>query len=199
MRREATKTGWEPIGAGDSDVRTCGPFSELARWDEVSTGVQDAIEKAARGGSCWPLVLIGPAGSGKTCAAVASVMRWGGKFWQLNEFCDLLIDAAQDRLYHNSCGVGYKITARAIWDEWRTAKLAVIDDVGTRTKVSDHQFDTLKRLLDSRELRPTIVTTNLQIDGIASVFDDRVASRLAGGTVIQFDGDRRLGRETCTH
>lgn len=194
VRREVVKTDWEPIGEGESNRSTCGAkLRALAKWSEMKPYVIDAIEKAARGGSCWPLVFVGDTGSGKSCAAVCAVEKYGGHFHAFNVFCDELVQAGQERSFDH---LGYHIYPNHIWHNWKTSKLPVVDDVGTRTKVSDHQFETLKRMLDTREMRPIIVTTNLQIEELSKVFDDRIASRLAGGTVIEFYRDRRLERET---
>ena len=48
----------------------------------------------------------------------------------------------------------------------------------------------------SRDVRPTVVTTNLSFGELSAVIDDRLASRLAEGQVIRMEGsDRRLGEK----
>ena len=68
----------------------------------------------------------------------------------------------------------------------------VLDDVGQRTKVSDCQYDAIKIALDRREGRPLLITTNLSLFDLATVYDERISSRLMGGTVIETSGDRRI-------
>ena len=70
------------------------------------------------------------------------------------------------------------------------------DDLGARDRVSDHAYETLKKVLDSREGRPLIALSNARLSELARVYDDRIASRLSAGTLIALDEpDQRLKKE----
>ena len=76
----------------------------------------------------------------------------------------------------------------------RDCYLLVLDDLGVGGN-SDWVLKTIYTLIDVRYsgFRPTIVTTNLSLNDIANRLDTRLASRLAGGLVVELDvPDRRL-------
>jgi len=75
--------------------------------------------------------------------------------------------------------------------------LLMLDDLGAE-KTTDFVVQSLYVILASREewRRSTIITTNLELDGIAKRFSNRIASRLAGGRQLVLSGrDRRLAKE----
>ena len=58
------------------------------------------------------------------------------------------------------------------------------------------QFEVMQEFLNRRQGKPTVITGNMSIEQIAKVYDDRVASRIAAGTLIEIDGDdKRLEDE----
>ena len=73
--------------------------------------------------------------------------------------------------------------------------LLVLDDLGAE-KTSDWSRQVFYLLLDRRyrEMKQTIITTNLSLEQIAETFDDRVASRLCEmGVTIELKGkDKRV-------
>lgn len=72
--------------------------------------------------------------------------------------------------------------------------ILILDDLGTE-KITDFIKQDLYMILNEREMwdRPTIISTNLTVKEINEKFDPRIASRIAGGTVLKFTGkDRRL-------
>ncbi len=75
--------------------------------------------------------------------------------------------------------------------------LLVLDDLGAE-KASDWVLQTIYTIIDirSREGRPIIITSNLDLDVIAKKLSDRVSSRIAGMCeIIALAGkDRRLSR-----
>lgn len=76
----------------------------------------------------------------------------------------------------------------------------MIDEIGTRES-THHRYDTMHGLLEARKGKPMIITGNLPIETVATVYDDRVASRLCAGTMVRIIGDdRRLkGVENRNH
>ena len=86
------------------------------------------------------------------------------------------------------------VSRREYWKELTKSNLVVLDELGTRANVSDHHAETVKRVLDIREGKPLVVITNLRASELDSVYGDRIASRAAAGTIIDWSGypDRRL-------
>jgi DNA replication protein DnaC len=74
--------------------------------------------------------------------------------------------------------------------------LIVLDDLGAGA-LTDFERRSALEVIEARlnSLRPTIVTTNLDLEDIAAKLDDRIASRVASYTNIELGGvDRRLSR-----
>jgi hypothetical protein len=83
-----------------------------------------------------------------------------------------------------------------LWSKFNNANLAIVDEVGTRSNPSDFETDCLRDILEHRIGRPLIVISNLSLDELAKLYDDRIPSRLAGGTIHKLVGsDRRLRRK----
>ncbi len=158
--------------------------------DKVAIDLRDVIRDLIQGRKPWPLFLHGEAGSGKTCAALALLDWAGGWYLELPELCRRLIDAQQDRL---TWSTGAQRTERDLWAAWGQVSLAVLDEIGTRERISDHHYEVLKRAIDLREGCPAIFISNLSLDAVYDQYDDRIASRLASGTSFAAKGDRRLG------
>lgn len=138
----------------------------------------------------WPLYLHGEVGSGKTCAALVMVDQFGGWYIKLADMCDLLILANKDQLSH--AGSSYKRTAGDIWQDWGGSHLAVLDEVGTREHPSDFYREVFQKCIDLRENKPLVVVGNCDLDTLSRGIDDRSASRLSSGTLVEIKGDRRV-------
>ena len=72
-----------------------------------------------------------------------------------------------------------------------------IDDIGLRSKQeTDFAYVTFYSILNKRQERmlPTYISTNKSIDQLAHSFDQRIASRLGQGTVIEMKGEDRRGQ-----
>lgn len=75
------------------------------------------------------------------------------------------------------------------------ASLLVIDDISTREKYTDAQHDNLLEVIDSREGKPLIVTSNISPRAMhdAKTFDERILSRICCGTMFELKcKDRRF-------
>ena len=89
----------------------------------------------------------------------------------------------------------------ALMDHLVSLDVLVIDDLGVG-KINDFRIDGIMGILEKRDnalKRGLIVTSNIDLDGIAEVFSDRVSSRLRGmckpphGMVVEVKGtDARL-------
>lgn len=151
------------------------------------------FSKLVDGVAAWPLVLYGPVGTGKTCAALALMdhvvttpKSWAKRaacYYTVRALCRELIDSWSTR----------ESSAGKVWAAIRSSQIATLDELGAR-EVSEHHFDAVCEWIDARTNRPAIYITNKTLDEIAKLYDDRVASRLASGTVVSLSGsDRRIG------
>lgn len=175
----------------DKSSRRVRPMVQRLR-SQVETGLKDVINKLAKGGLNWPLVLCGGVGTGKSCTALCMCDGVPGSIYKtMEELCEDLSQAMRGELYDH---MGLRMTVGRYWSEWTSAPFVVLDEVGVRNKVSDYYVATLLRAIDARQGAPACFVSNLQIDEIDSIIDDRVASRLSMGSVYIMHGkDRRQG------
>jgi len=159
---------------------------------KVDEELQSLLSDLAGGRKPWPLLLHGEAGSGKTCAGLAMLDIWGGRFTEFTKLCSDLRLAMQGELFTPICqGTGgYRMYEADIWKPWTASNLTVLDDFGVRNP-TDFQYDTLLAAIKSRHAKPAIFISNMRLQDIERRFDDRIASRLGGGTVYGMSGDRR--------
>jgi DNA replication protein DnaC len=77
-------------------------------------------------------------------------------------------------------------TEGEVIDRYSKCELLILDDLGSE-KVSDFTIQSLYLVIDrrNRELKPTIVTTNLSLEEIETQIDARMASRLADMKVVK--------------
>ena len=134
------------------------------------------------GDSPWPLLIYGGVGAGKTLAALS-----------LADFCDTACYSTLDGLCDQVVGGEWHHVAD--WDCISKKELAILDEIGERSKVADLLRTTLKRYLDEREQQAGstgIYISNCTPKQLANLFDDRIVSRLLAGTVHYIDSpDRR--------
>lgn len=171
---------------------------ELERIKERIPGpILRAFRACGRGESPWPLFISGPAGCGKSraglflCDWVAADVRWR----DAGELAAELADLKNGRILEN----GRSDTPMALdhykaeWRNWFA--LCVVDEIGARRQISDTAYESIKLVLDVREEKPLLLLSNLTLEQIAAVYDDRIASRCAAGTVVMVDAvDQRVER-----
>lgn len=165
--------------------------------DQVDLTLRRTMRMLLDGEKPWPLFLHGEPGSGKTCALMCLVDHCGGGVYvTLGDLCRALIDAQHGRTAFYDLGAGITRTEGELWRDWGNGNVCVLDEIGTREKVSEHHYSTLQMALDRRNdpNRPLVVVSNVDLKGSATLYDDRIASRLASGMVIETTGDRRLNR-----
>jgi len=139
----------------------------------------------------WPLFVFGDAGAGKTGLALMLVDWAKGEYFTQAEWVRTCREAEFGDL---RTSVGYKLHLRDIRKGWEHAPVAVLDELGTRMTVSDHAYESVQWAVDARQGLPTVFVSNLDLGGLRKVFDDRIASRLSAGTVMQLSGDHRIKR-----
>lgn len=141
------------------------------------------------------MYLYGPAGCGKTCAALALLDHTVGKglYYTVASLLAEYIQSQQGRLDWYREGRGGIIWPEQWWAQIYDAALVVLDELGCREHVSDAHYECVKRVIDERLGRPLILISNHDLQTIARIYDDRVFSRIASGTVFHLNGeDRRL-------
>jgi DNA replication protein DnaC len=159
--------------------------------------LRKAINRVVTAREPWPLFVYGPAGTGKTLAALCLCDAVGGGciYTTAAELAASAIAASKGELFDPY--TGQRITTERFWCEWREAKLVVLDELGTQRKGSDWHYDCVKRGIDGREGKPLFIISNVGPEAIEAAYDDRIASRCCAGNVFEVVGpDRRLsGRE----
>lgn len=179
--RQAPRKDWLPAKA-----------REVAMIDPP---VWSVLRRAAAGEVRWPLVLLGAPGVGKTCAALCLLDLVGGFYFAAADLAEQLLQAQKGRV--STIEGRETVWPERVWRELGRCALVVIDEAnGAGTSAAwlrEHHHECLKKALDVRECKPLVCVSNLDLGRIEAVYDARIASRLAGGTVLALDGqDRRL-------
>lgn len=159
-------------------------------WRAVLPEYRLALADLIVGQAPWPLVLCGETGSGKTCAALCLHDYFGGWYTTLADLHALRNDVLAERLFWGGVS-DVKVRITEFWETWSKHSVCTIDEIGVRSP-TDAQYETLKTALDRREARPLIVVSNLTVAELDDLYDNRVASRLASGTVLEMKGDWRV-------
>jgi len=139
------------------------------------------------------ILFTGATGSGKTHLAVAIVrelVRRGSPLTKMLayggvEFTTMPELLMEIRATYNSKRPDAETEADVV-NRYAGCGLLVLDDLGAE-KVSDFSITTLYLIIDrrNRELKPTVVTTNLTLEQIGAQIDERIASRLSEMKIVQ--------------
>ena|GEM_PF-1209435 len=165
--------------------------------NQIGSAVAAKLQDCAMGKSPWPLLLTGPAGTGKTCAALCLCdrVRTSVSFRDFGSICETVRQAKLGELYSHGTHADTLLSPDDWWSAWGKFSLAVVDEIGARASITEHVYECMKRVLDERQGKPLVLISNLDLTGLARVYDDRVASRAGAGTVVRFAGaDRRVQR-----
>lgn len=139
------------------------------------------------------VVLRGDVGTGKTYLAVAILRDFGrGKFVPQRKLLELH-EAARLGASRFCGGEEAQADLRKI----RDASLLVIDDVGVSSG-GNKDTDVLQALITHRydELKPTVITTNVDAEGLKSLLGDRIEDRLGQAVQLRcvFQGSSKRKR-----
>lgn len=156
---------------------------------EVDQDVWSSLVACCESGDAWPLTLVGDVGTGKTCAALSLLDFVIGQrsYFTVATLCEHLIAVQKGEVEYAQ----KPDTPRHWWRRYREAACVVIDELGARERVSDYQYETVKRAIDERTDAPAVFISNLTLDQLTNIYDDRIASRLAAGTVVEIESDDR--------
>jgi len=112
----------------------------------------------------------------------------------------MLIDADNGKLVEKVDQEIRRVSSQQLWRGMEKAKLVVIDELGARIDkttgtASEHMYESIKELVDKRYAKPLVLLSNLTLSQISKVFDDRLADRIAQGTIVELKGkSRRTGK-----
>ena len=142
------------------------------------------------------MVLTGVPGTGKTHLAVAILRELveGKKIKNEMDACFIPVPEllAEIRASYRDGGPD----ERDIIGRYSRLPFLVLDDLGAE-KTTEWSITTLYLIIDRRyrNMRPTIITTNLSLEQIAAALSERISSRLASGKVLLLTGqDYRMKR-----
>lgn len=158
-------------------------------WPKISQSLRLTLLDLIVAEKPWPLMLLGQAGSGKTRATLCMWDHFGGAYVTLPGLHQRLQDVRNGLVYWPG-PTGSRVDVTEFWSHWHGLSLAIIDEIGLR-EANDAQYDTLKRAIDERQEQPAIFISNLDMAGLARMYDLRVVSRLNEATVVTLKGDRR--------
>lgn len=165
---------------------------------EVDPMLRDTFRRLVAGLADWPILIHGPAGTGKTCAALSlldGLLPREGQYTTAAELTARMIETygTGERFDWSPYGRFRINEGRDPSHKWYCSGsvLTVLDELGARERVNDTHYEVVQRLIDRRRGLPLILISNLDLNGLAQVYDDRIASRAAEGTVFHLAGDDR--------
>lgn len=173
---------------------------ESAVADQIPADQRNKIRQACVQGQ-WPMLLSGSVGSGKTCAA-ACVYGCFGRLPLWYRADDLLMQIGQARSgtpIRTECTRedGTVVVRELPYAKWETScrnrSAIFLDDLGVRA-ASEAMRQSLFDLLEWRKGQPLVITSNKSLSELAAMYDDRIADRIAAGTVVRFVGPSRRQR-----
>jgi DNA replication protein DnaC len=141
----------------------------------------------------WPIFLHGNAGVGKTVLTLALMECIGGEYEIFSDFCDYMIQVRNGDVYESNLYNRWKVFPNHVWQRIRRHTIYTLDEIGLRERTTDFQHETLKRILDIRDGMASIFISNISPEGLNTIYDDRIVSRMCCGTIIELKGkDRRM-------
>ena len=128
----------------------------------------------------------GKNGSGKTHLAVAVMREFA---LNLNQCYFITVPELLFRI-RSRIRQSVEGGEEGIIKKFKNYEFLILDELGAE-KVTDYSLQILYLIIAGREnsLRPTLITSNLSLQGIEDKLDPRLASRIAGGKVIKFECD----------
>lgn len=185
----------ESCGVSKRNLGKC--ISDIvARNDHQQKAINEAlkiINAVVKGGDASNLILSGSVGTGKTLIAgvlVASIIG-NGKRAKIKTVSTII------RTLKDSWRRDSEVSEQKIIDDYVNLDLLVIDEIGVQFG-SDTEKMFIFEIIDGRynKMKPTILISNLDVEGIKSLIGERCIDRLRedGGKVIAFDYSSQRGK-----
>lgn len=159
---------------------------------ETETNKQLALEFAREyyKGATYNTIFSGKAGTGKSHLAMAilKAVNENSKPYKKCLFVSIgeVVSLVQDSFRNKES----EFTQQSMTDLLVEADLLVLDDIGaeigsmdSEKTVSDFVAKIIKKVLDGRDEKATIITTNLTSDQLREKYDDRIFSRMNKGVL----------------
>lgn len=173
--------------------------------EELAENKKKALEIAERykNNEVFNTLLTGIAGTGKSHLAMSVLQKVNDESDPYRSCLFLSIDEFLLEI-RSTFRPGSQDDEKAVVDKYAKVDLLVLDDLGAETgfigtdKVaSDFTQRILYHLMNRRQDKSTIITTNLNSKQISAMYDSKVVSRLyknLGGNIIKFEKskDRRI-------
>lgn len=170
---ESCKTAMKNISKQEQRNRDINKLGGLKAYDQFTFDkfTNKAAVKLCANFPAINLFLWGPAGTGKTHLATATIRELAGTV------------VKPQHIYRQCRGLKDGVEEQAAIDSFINTPFLVIDDLGVDKK-TDWSFSTLYEVIDGRDMaerKGLIVTSNLSLTALAErLGDDRISSRLAG-------------------
>ncbi|MDI9433671.1 MAG: ATP-binding protein [Planctomycetota bacterium] len=174
--------------------RAIPPAYRHARFAHLAPRLREALDgrRTAQG-----LLLWGRPGSGKTYALAAYIRRLivatRGELRVERTTFEKLSLALRDCFSPDAARTEADVLRPLL-----AADVLILEDIGSSrtmgTVASDHQTRTITLLIDERleQQRPTFLTSNLNVESLTQMFDERLGSRLHAFKILELHGrDRR--------
>ncbi len=157
------------------------------REELIPKQIRQTIRQVCRGELPWPLTIHGEAGRGKSSAAL------------------LLLDCVQHGVYvtgrecvTSEFSSDHQAAGKFRYD-WKRADLVVIDQFGMDWRDAmpcpPSVVQVFVDLIDYRsdQGKPLVIVSNHDLPTLGRLSDNQIFSRLAGGTIVRFEGpDMRI-------
>ena len=165
--------------------------------------VDECVASIIKGESVF---VSGKCGVGKTHLAVGLLKKWTREqvVEKIQDPNDYLMSNSINPVFLSSVDLFFELKStfnndnqseKDVLDKYVYAGLLVIDDVGAE-KVSDWSRQMFYLIIDRRyrSLKPTIITSNLSLQQISEIIDERISSRICEmGIATELTGkDRRV-------
>jgi DNA replication protein DnaC len=164
----------------------------LSNFQGYEAEVDLARQAISRGKSAF---ISGPPGVGKTHMAYGLALLYYSKHFAIRSIPVFISSARLLLDLKSSIDEGNE---RATIRHYGTTPFLVIDDLGAE-RISDWSRQQMYLILDWRynDMRQTVITSNLTLEKVAELIDDRLASRLVemGEIITLKGGDWRVERK----